>query len=733
MVINKIVRTYFEQHFSSLSLSLSLSLVTAPVLALLFTFSFFLFPSLLLASTTSGIIDSTSRYAWSENMGWIDFGTSEGAVNITDSALSGYAWSETTGWISLDCSNTSSCATVDYKVANNGEGTLSGYAYGENIGWIQFAPTGGGVTIDSSGDFAGYAWGENTGWIVFNCSTTSSCGTVSYKVNTDWRPQSARPACNNSLDDDGDGQIDYPSDTGCESLTDTNETNPPATSSGGSRGGSSPPLPRTPEGGYVFFITPNPTTNGFVTLHFVGGQDITKIQISDNSSFSPATHIDYVTSIAWTFQSAGEKTLYARYCNQYARCSEALISKVIYSPPLPLQENTQPSFIDKIIPDFLKKKPLPEPELEQPVVKEEVTKAPPQSLGGDWKLLSNNLVYNFVLAPLPSDIAKLIAKFPELANVFARLGITKISDLEKLKNTSINLPVIANKKNVPSEILIAEGGQGLITLGSSLALTSAGEVQQKIEIIAGKPIILSVKPESEASSIKGYLLFKQRADKTTMEVPMNSQVASVLLARVEVAQISSETPKIETELLVQEFEYTDPDGDGIFTAEISAPIVDGEYEVLTVINYKDKEKGSKEIRMITVVDPEGYVYEKNSQGKEVRLDNIKVSIFSILNDDSSLWDALKYNQDNPQITDNTGKYSFLVPPGKYYITAEAKGYKSYKGDEFDVKEGTGIHFNIEMTENGAWFKALIDWKMFIIIIFGIALLVNFINDRRRGK
>ena len=501
---------------------------------------------------------------------------------------------------------------------------------------------------------------------------------------------------------------------------------------GGGGGGFSPPYPRAPEGGYVFLITPNPTTNGYVTLHFGGGQDITRIQISENISFSPATYIDYVTSVTWIFQSAGDKTLYAKFCNQYARCGETVMAKVMYAPPLPPQENTPPNFIENIIPNFIKKKPLPEPQVKQPIVKQEVTTTPPQSLGGDWELLSNSLVYNFVLAPLPNDIAKLTAKFPELGKVFARLGIIKISDLEKLKNTNINLPVIANKKEIPPEILVAEGGRGNITIGSSVALTTTGEVQQKIETIAGKPIVLSIKPESPAESIKGYLLFKRKPEKTAMEVSLNSLVASVILARAPVAQISSETPTIERELLVHSFEYTDPDGDGIFTAEISTPEVEGEYEVLTVINYKDKEKGSKELRMITVVDPEGYVYKTNN-GEETRISNVNVSIFSVLNGTTSLWDALKYNQDNPQITDNTGKYSFLVLPGKYYITAEAKGYKSYKGDEFDVKEGAGVHFNIEMMENGSWFKALVDWKMLIIIIFGVALLVNFINDRRLRK
>ena len=63
------------------------------------------------------------------------------------------------------------------------DGTLSGYAWGENVGWINFAPTGGGVSANSSGDLYGYAWGENIGWLSFNCIDASSCATVDYKVN----------------------------------------------------------------------------------------------------------------------------------------------------------------------------------------------------------------------------------------------------------------------------------------------------------------------------------------------------------------------------------------------------------------------------------------------------------------------------------------------------------------------------------------------------------------------
>ena len=77
-----------------------------------------------LASNVIGSIDGTNRYAWGENIGWVDFGTANGGVTITDTSLSGYALSETAGWIYLG------------NIVNNGNGVLSGYAWSENTGWI---------------------------------------------------------------------------------------------------------------------------------------------------------------------------------------------------------------------------------------------------------------------------------------------------------------------------------------------------------------------------------------------------------------------------------------------------------------------------------------------------------------------------------------------------------------------------------------------------------------------
>src|SRR3989344_414463 len=142
-------------------------------LTLLISGFFVVFNKSALASSTDGTIDSTYKYAWGENIGWVNFGCDNCNVHVTDSALSGYALSETVGWINLE------------DVVNDGQGNLSGLAWGENVGYIKFNPTNGGVIINSSGEFTGSALGENIGWIIFGGD---------YKVKTDWRPQSERPA-----------------------------------------------------------------------------------------------------------------------------------------------------------------------------------------------------------------------------------------------------------------------------------------------------------------------------------------------------------------------------------------------------------------------------------------------------------------------------------------------------------------------------------------------------------
>ncbi len=141
--------------------------------------------NIVFASTTDGTIDVTYKYAWGENIGWLNFGSPNGNVHITDSGMTGYAWSENYGWINLNANG-----LAGGRVTNNGNGVLGGNAWGEGLGWVSF----GGVTIDANGVFSGYATIANdSSKISFNCSNTSSCGSSDFKVQTDWRPANTRP------------------------------------------------------------------------------------------------------------------------------------------------------------------------------------------------------------------------------------------------------------------------------------------------------------------------------------------------------------------------------------------------------------------------------------------------------------------------------------------------------------------------------------------------------------
>jgi len=185
-----------------------------------FIFVLFILSFFVAGSVHAGNIDSTYKYAEFIDSNVIapriNFGTTEGNVTVTDSAVTGHAWSAEYGWINL--------APTNSGVVNDGNGVLSGYAWGEGTGWVNFKPTNGGVTINTStGDFSGYAWAQNVGWISFNCADEGVCGSNDYKVKTSWPVD--LPQCSDGIDNDGDGLIDHPDDPGCDSALDDDESN----------------------------------------------------------------------------------------------------------------------------------------------------------------------------------------------------------------------------------------------------------------------------------------------------------------------------------------------------------------------------------------------------------------------------------------------------------------------------------------------------------------------------
>jgi hypothetical protein len=576
-----------------------------------------LFPLVAVASITNGTVDASNHYAWTENAGWLDWRADGGSVGITDTALSGYVWGENIGWLSLNCSNDSSCAMVDYKVANTADGALSGYAWSETAGWIHFAPAGGGVSINSSGEFSGYAWNDNLGWIIFNCAITSSCNSMDYKVATDWRPTSARP--------------------------------------------------------------------------------VEVVAATTGGSHRPRFLIQTFANVADLAVSA-LKSLVA-----------------------PIWFKSTP----KVIP----------PATPPPVL---VAKTAPLSMAGKWNLIDQKRINELVLAPLPSELRALAQKFPGLEQTLKGAGITKASDITEIKNVKLVLPaltLVANpqarlafrqelergvpvgklsakaKRGLPAEVVFTQTANGLIDINTVLTINNQGQPVQQVNTIVGRQLTLTIKPDGPARSVTGYLLFRSRTAALASVAKPSIPFATLLASSVMLGQNwnkSEPAIPIERQLVTTQFEYTDPDRDGIYTATITAPQVAGDYEVMTVIDYQDVKMGRRVVRLETVVDPEGYVYEAAGSGKQTRLPNVMVILY--VQDPASsewiIWPAQDYFQENPQVTNISGSYAFLVSPGRYRLEARIKGYDNYISEPFTVQNGRGVHQNIELFQKWFWWRWL---------------------------
>ncbi|MDD4476774.1 MAG: carboxypeptidase-like regulatory domain-containing protein [Patescibacteria group bacterium] len=794
-------------------------------LIFLIGFAMLLSPGFVFASSTSGTVDSSYKYGWSDRIGWINFGNTNGAVSITDSELSGYAWSENYGWINLNPTKSG--------VKNNNNGTLSGNAWGENVGWIDFS----GVTINSSGKFGGTATGDVIGTLTFDCD---NCDT-----RTDWRPRTARPACNNSTDDDRDGKIDYPSDSGCDSLTDTDETD---SSGGGNIPSAAYSSPSVADLSIVINNGDVYTDSDMVVLKLSAGTDTDRVAISNTSDFVGANLLPFQNEIPWTLmnckykgQESGtvdleqiwkayrdssvvppndiECSVYAKFYTQWGRTSDVYSDSIIFRLVVPTEDveeeiitspveekpvaPTTPKektilerireILSPILPGFLKPK-LPTHEEIVPIEKM-VSKIPPYSMRGKYVLMPEKQIRQFVFAPLPKSISQLAKSFPRLSDTFNKLGIKRMSDVSRLNEIAFSLPGFsetvatpktgmdvkefgflkglplaklnkAEKNKLPSEIIFAKSGGELIDFNMILSVDNSGRAEEKITTIAGKEITLIVKPDGKVRGVKGYLVYRskrQSVSQQTMdngfamtiknalfgipvaeakeesfikkfisEIPFSSVIGSIIFQNPALAQPEEQPVRLEEKLVLQEFDYADPEKDGIYTAVIQAPVMEGEYEIITVMDYIDPDLGKRQIRLIAVIDPEGYVFEKMA-GKEARIPGVIVTInwFNPSTHQYELWPAKDYQQDNPQITDITGKYSFLVPEGTYYVRAEAPGYLSYEGRPFEVKEGSGVHFNIEMKTKNWWLKML-DWKTCSLILVAMLLAFNFYKDRKRG-
>lgn len=203
-------------------------------------------------NVTVGTDNDIDGYAWSSNVGWIQFGNGLGGCPTggnCDARFDGsnevVGWARALshddgwdGWISLSCQNSSGCGTSDYGLTLAGPGFDDvSYAWGSDVvGWVDFSAVNVVAICDDGID--------NDGDGLTDYPADPGCDSPDDQTEQPthcWDPMADNyraegactypPACDNTLDDDGDGLIDYTGDgtgdPGCTDANDDDEYNDP--------------------------------------------------------------------------------------------------------------------------------------------------------------------------------------------------------------------------------------------------------------------------------------------------------------------------------------------------------------------------------------------------------------------------------------------------------------------------------------------------------------------------
>lgn len=743
------------------------------------------------ASITEGTIDPNHKYAWGSKIGWINFGATHSDILITDTGITGYAWSQEYGWINFSptrggVNNTSEGVLSGYAwgekigwinfvgVTINDGGVFKGQATGDNSGILNFdcdncsvktdwtpararpqpADGGGGVGIIVNPPTPPFSIIINDGNQLTNSTTVSV--ELGFKPDTAfvWVSDNPQLSSNASRIVIVPGEIDK---------------NIPFVFSSTNPGQKNV---------YAKFCT----QLGECSVIFSGSIVFAPAAPQQPGQPNPPGKPNEPQHPAGPYTTS---TAQGQIFKELGNLLSSIISEIV-NPKMPVfKVPTIPlaqvySQLKYWVPYLFRTPNLIQPKIP---IERFVSKNTPIAFRGVWDYLDPKPIHRFVFQPLPKEFLALEAKFPAMHKTFNDVGITRMKDVEKLKSVqmylpgltqavltaaNLNVPVIASgtvrtstipsgaalvvglmdqmkgiplsqlptylKEKIPSDIIFARTGGQMVDFKVALSLNSKGNPEQKIQTISNKPLHLTIRPDKPVKSVIGYLMFRSRNAQAHAEMNLRDLVASAFFAEPVFAATQEIPVPTEEKLVLMEFAYLpEKDDPGLYTADIISPIPEGEYEIVTVMNYEDPSLGSKMVRLITVVDPEGYIYEQIGD-KELRIPGA-IATLHYYNPETKAyqeWPAKEFQQENPQVTDVAGTYSFLVPGGMYYLTVSAPGYLSYEGKPFAVENGSGVHMNIELKTKYWWLKS-IDWKTALLVVVALLLVYNFYKDKKRKQ
>lgn len=160
------------------------------------------------------------------------------------------------------------------------------------------------------------------------------------------------------------------------------------------------------------------------------------------------------------------------------------------------------------------------------------------------------------------------------------------------------------------------------------------------------------------------------------------EITTLLNTSVIVSAAASKFPR-EVErvfITVNNFSYLlgyNPTADAYQTT-IKMPAAANRFPLIISIDYADD--AHDRINGAFLLLSKGYVWQGTAAN---RLSGAKVTLYEEYAS-FRVWDAAPYHQSNPQTTDANGQFSFLVPPGRYYLLVQKDGFRDEQTAVFEV-------------------------------------------------
>ncbi|MGI6103244.1 MAG: DUF2341 domain-containing protein [Patescibacteria group bacterium] len=138
--------------------------------------------------------------------------------------------------------------------------------------------------------------------------------------------------------------------------------------------------------------------------------------------------------------------------------------------------------------------------------------------------------------------------------------------------------------------------------------------------------------------------------------------------------------------------------DGTYRRTLTSTEIGDATTAIVTLTYADGM--TEQLAMALLINPYGYVYALDREGREIRVKDAAVRLEVQGEDGWQLWDASRFGQVNPQQTTQQGEYAFVVPAGTYQLVVTATGYRGYWSEPLVVL-GEPINLNVRLVEQGA--------------------------------